>query len=71
MPRLPILMLGSVGPYVKRLQMNLNGLSLNYNNFAINGVFDIKTRNAVQNFQDRFKLTRDGIVGPVTWKLSY
>jgi len=67
MPMLPILMLGSVGPYVKRLQMNLNGLSLNYNNFAMNGVFDIKTRNAVQNFQDRFKLTRDGIVGPVTW----
>jgi len=67
MPMLPILMLGSVGPYVKRLQMNLNGLSLNYNNFAVNGVFDVKTRNAVQNFQDRFKLTRDGIVGPVTW----
>lgn len=67
MPMLPTLKLGSVGPYVKRLQMNLNGLSLNYNNFAIDGVFDIKTRNAVQNFQDRFKLTRDGIVGPITW----
>ena len=67
MPVLPTIKLGSVGPYVKRLQTNLNGLSLNYNNFAINGVFDVKTRNAVQNFQDRFKLTRDGIVGPVTW----
>jgi len=64
----PTIGVGSVGPYVKRLQKNLNGLSLNYNNFAIDGVFDIKTRNAVQNFQDRFKLKRDGIVGPVTWK---
>ncbi|HEY5583887.1 MAG TPA: peptidoglycan-binding protein [Ruminiclostridium sp.] len=64
---LPTLRLGSVGPYVRRLQMNLNGLSLNYNNFAINGVYDVKTKNAVQNFQDRFKLARDGIVGPATW----
>ena len=66
---LPTLRLGSVGPYVKRLQMNLNGLALNYNNFAIDGVFDIKTKNVVQNFQDRFDLTRDGIVGPNTWKV--
>jgi len=66
---LPTLRLGSVGPYVKRLQMNLNGLSLNYNNFAINGIFDIKTRNVVQNLQDRFKLKRDGIVGPATWNV--
>ena len=64
---LPTMGLGSVGPYVKRLQMNLNGLGLNYNNFATNGVFDVKTKNAVENFQDRFKLKRDGIVGPVTW----
>lgn len=69
MPTLPVLSLGSVGPYVKRLQMILNGLSLNYNNFAINGVFDMKTRNAVENFQDRFKLTRNGIVGPFTWNV--
>lgn len=65
----PTLKIGSVGPYVKRLQMNLNGLGLNYNGFIINGIFDIKTRNVVQNFQDRFKLTRDGIVGPVTWSV--
>ena len=64
---LPTIGLGSVGPYVKRLQMNLNGLALNYNDFGINGIFDIKTRNAVQNFQDRFKLKRDGVVGPNTW----
>ncbi|MBU3180295.1 peptidoglycan-binding protein [Clostridium psychrophilum] len=69
MPVLPVLKLGSVGPYVRRLQINLNGLSLNYNNFTINGVFDIKTRNVVQNFQDRFELKRDGIVGPNTWSV--
>jgi len=44
MPMLPVLSLGSVGPYVKRLQMNLNGLALNYNKFAINGVFDMKKK---------------------------
>jgi len=66
---LPKVGLGSIGPYVKRLQMILNGLSLNYNNFSINGVFDIKTKKAVQNFQDRFKLPRDGIVGSVTWNV--
>lgn len=49
--------------------MNMNGLVLNYNGFAVNGYFDDKTKAVVQNFQDRFKLNRDGIVGPVTWKL--
>lgn len=66
---LPVIRLGDIGPYVRRLQMNLNGLSLNYNGFAINGVFDVKTRDAVQNFQDRYKLTRNGVVGTATWNL--
>jgi len=69
MPMLPTLSLGSVGSYVKSLQMNLNGLSLNYNNFEINGIYDIKTKNVVLNFQDRFKLTRDEIVRPITWNV--
>ena len=47
--------------------MNLNGLGLNYNGFIINGIFDIRVRNVVQNFQDDFKIPRNGIVGPVTW----
>lgn len=47
--------------------MNLNGLGLNYNNFATNGIFDTKTKNVVENFQDRFKIKRSGIVTPVTW----
>jgi len=47
--------------------MNLNGLSKNYNNFIIDTIFDRKTEDAVKNFQDDVKLTRDGIVGPATW----
>jgi peptidoglycan L-alanyl-D-glutamate endopeptidase CwlK len=66
---LPTLRLGSSGYYVHLLQMNLNGLALNYNGFAINGFLDTKTDDALKNFQDRFKLVRDGIVGPKTWSL--
>jgi peptidoglycan L-alanyl-D-glutamate endopeptidase CwlK len=66
---LPIIKLGSMGNYVKLFQMNLNGLALNYNGFAIDGVFDVKTSNATKNFQDRFDLISDGIVGPDTWKI--
>ncbi|MCZ8516716.1 peptidoglycan-binding protein [Paenibacillus filicis] len=69
MPVLPIIQLGSTGHYVKLLQMNLNGLALNFNGFVLNGVFDIKTSEATKNFQDRFEINPDGIVGPVTWKV--
>ena len=62
-----ILRLGSQGPYVKKLEMNLNGLSKNYNNFIIDYIFDQKTVDAVKNYQDDVKLPRDGIVGPATW----
>lgn len=60
---------GYQGRYVKLLQMDLNGLALNYNGFPVNGVFDNKTKEALQNFQDRFDINRDGIAGPVTWKI--
>lgn len=69
MPDLPILQLGSTGPYVQALQINLNGLGWNFNNFSIDGVFGPKTQVAVGNFQDEFNLPRDGIVGPQTWKV--
>ena len=51
------------------MQIILNGLGLNYNGFQIDGIFGVLTRNAVQNFQDRFELVRDGIVGPATWNI--
>ncbi len=69
MPTLPTIQVGSTGSYVKWLQTNLNGLALNYNGFAINGVFDTKTEHAVKNFQDRFLLNPSGIVGTSTWKV--
>jgi peptidoglycan L-alanyl-D-glutamate endopeptidase CwlK len=67
MPNLPTLRLGSQGSYVKKLKMNLNGLSKNYNNFVIDNIFDRKTEDVVKNYQDDIKLPRDGIVGPATW----
>jgi Putative peptidoglycan-binding domain-containing protein len=69
MPDLPLLQIGSTGPYVSLLQMNLNGLGFNFNNFAIDGVYGTLTQQAVGSFQDEFNLPRDGIVGPVTWKV--
>jgi peptidoglycan L-alanyl-D-glutamate endopeptidase CwlK len=66
---LPVLKLGSIGHYVTLLQMDLNGLSLNYNGFSIDGKFGPKTEAVVKNFQDRFKQKNDGIVGPRTWRL--
>lgn len=69
MPALPVLQIGSTGPYVQLLQMNLNGLGGNFNNFAIDGVFGIKTQQAVGSYQDEYKLPRDDIVGPITWKV--
>ncbi len=67
MPSLPTLRLGSNNLYVKRLEMNLNGLGRNYNNFIIDNIFDQRTMDAVKNYQDYVKLVRDGIVGPATW----
>ena len=69
MTTFPLLELNSTGPYVQLLQMNLNGLNINFNNFRINRIYDVKTQRAVMNYQDRYKLFRDGIVGPVTWKV--
>ena len=68
MPELTI-SLGSTGEYVRLLQMNLNGLALNYNNFAIDGTYDEKTMAAVKDFQDRFQLESNGIVESHTWSV--
>lgn len=69
MPDLPILQLGSTGTYVLWLQRNLNGLGGNFNNFPIDGVYGALTRQAVGSYQDEYKLPRDGIVGPATWRV--
>jgi len=69
LPTLPLLQLGSSGPYVQLLQMDLNGLGGNFNNFGIDGIFGEKTKQAVGSYQDEYKLPRDGIVGAATWKV--
>jgi peptidoglycan L-alanyl-D-glutamate endopeptidase CwlK len=67
MPNLPTLRLGSQGPYVKKLKMNLNGLAKNYNNFIINNYFDQKTEAVLKNYQDDVRIPRNGVVGSATW----
>jgi peptidoglycan LD-endopeptidase CwlK len=69
MPELPTIRLGSTSEYVRLLQMNLNGLALNYNNFAIDGTYDAKTMAVVKDFQDRFQMESNGIVEAHTWSI--
>ncbi|MDP4158009.1 MAG: peptidoglycan-binding domain-containing protein, partial [Bacillota bacterium] len=69
MPELPTVSLGSTGEYVRLVQMNLNGLALNYNNFAIDGTFDERTMAVVKDFQDRFQMESNGIVEAHTWSV--
>lgn len=65
------LRLGSFGEDVRTLQRQLNRIGRNYPAVspALNtdGVFDVNTELAVQNFQRIFNLTPDGIVGKATW----
>lgn len=58
------LRVGSQGQEVKNLQNNLNGL--NYNCGTADGSFGSKTEAAVKAFQKAYKLTQDGIAGPIT-----
>ncbi len=67
MPALPTIRLGSQGPAVRILQMNLIGLNFNFNNIAVTGTFDADTDEALRDFQAEHKLVPDGIVGPITW----
>lgn len=56
---------GSKGDEVKELQRLLNAKK-NYG-IAVDGIFGIATKTAVENFQFAEGLTVDGIVGPKTW----
>jgi peptidoglycan LD-endopeptidase CwlK len=64
---LPVLRLYYEGLSVRILQMNLYGLNYRYNGLEVTGVFDLKTREIVKDFQAENKLVPDGVVGPATW----
>jgi N-acetylmuramoyl-L-alanine amidase len=61
----PVLRWGSWGPAVTYLQQRL--VSLRYDVGPIDGSFGSQTYHAVVAFQKVNNLTRDGIVGPITW----
>ena len=65
------LRLGSAGEDVRTVQRQLNRIGQNYPAIRPvlddDGIFDIPTEQAVENFQRIFNLTPDGIVGKATW----
>lgn len=69
-----VLRLGDRGPYVKLAQYFLRVISNYYlavRPIAIDGIFGPATEAAVRDFQNRFGLGIDGIVGKNTWQKLY
>jgi len=62
----PSLQMGSRGPQVSTLQGKLNSALMPSPNLVTDGVFGMKTSQAVRNFQQRKGLAADGVVGPIT-----
>lgn len=60
------LRIGSRGPGVAAVQSQLNALLMPSPKLVADGVFGMKTSQAVKQFQQRRGLTADGIVGPKT-----
>ena len=62
---------GTTGPSVVVIQTELNRISQNYPAIPkvpnVDGIFGVRTENAVKKFQEVFNLTPDGVVGPATW----
>lgn len=61
----PLVRIGSKGVYVCILQDALT--TLGYNTGGLDGVFGNKTREAVISYQNKNRLSADGIVGNLTW----
>ena len=69
-----VLKQGSKGKKVIELQEYLNKVSNIYKSIPkldIDGMFGVKTKEAVITFQRIFKLKTDGIVGKITWDALY
>lgn len=62
----PILRSGSRGLPVRRVQKRLS--LAGYDPGEIDGIYGTKTESAVEQLQRDSGLTRDGIVGPQTWR---
>ena len=62
---------GTTGPSVVTVQVSLNRISQSYPAIpkipTVDGIFGVRTENAVRKFQEIFNLTPDGVVGPATW----
>lgn len=63
------LKINSKGGDVTTLQIKINHATLGAAGVAVTGIFDTPTQIAVQDFQNRFGLVADGIVGPKTWAM--
>jgi N-acetylmuramoyl-L-alanine amidase len=61
----PVLQLGSRGTAVTQLQQRL--AALHYDIGTIDGAFGSQTYHGVVAFQKVNNLSRDGVVGPITW----
>ena len=61
---------GISGPSVVVVQSSLNRISQNYPAIPkitpVDGIYGVKTENAVRTFQEIFNLAPDGVVGPAT-----
>ncbi len=66
-----ILRRGTTGPSVVTVQVMLNRISQSYPAIpkvpTVDGIFGVRTENAVRVFQEIFSLDVDGIVGRATW----
>ncbi|HAZ46042.1 MAG TPA: peptidoglycan-binding protein [Cyanobacteria bacterium UBA11369] len=67
----PVLRLGSTGPAVKELQKLLKQRVPIVSNLEVDGIFGEVTKLAVEVFEYRVFLKRDGIVDAKTWKALY
>lgn len=64
-----VLRYGDEGPIVELLQLALNRAG--FQSGDIDGIFGRRTFNAVENFQSENGLSRDGVVGKLTWAALY